>query len=107
MIDLALFVIDAIICAAICLRVLFFRKNGAAHRPLAALIAWVIVCASGAVALQALLGLMPVPKVPDVILHAVLCLAVFASRGNITELFHTASENVIYRTVRRSHHAQG
>jgi hypothetical protein len=102
-----LLVLDALICAAICVRVIFYRRRAAVHRPRAALLAWVIVCASGSVALLAALSDIPPPSFSDVVLHAVLCLIVFAARGNVAELFHTEDDNAVYRAIRRSKHAQG
>ncbi|MEW6166066.1 MAG: phage holin family protein [Pseudomonadota bacterium] len=98
----------AIVCAAICLRVVFFRRCGGSHRPLAALIAYVIAAASGTEALRACLGQIHDPGVAAIALQSVLLLALVASRGNVADLFHTpAAENFIHRIIRRIPHAQG
>lgn len=97
---------DALICAAICLRVFFFRRAGSVYRPLASLIAYLIIIAAGAVPLRALMNDLPAPSLADIGLHLVLCLAIFAARGNVVELFHTSvAENCIYRIIRRTPHA--
>lgn len=99
-------VLDALVCALICLRVLFFRRGGSAHRPLAGALAYIIVIAAGAVPLRALMGDLPAPSLPDVVLHLVFGLALFAARGNVVELFRTSeAENCLYRLIRRTHHA--
>jgi hypothetical protein len=99
--------LDALICAAICLRVIFFSRQGAVHRPIAGVVAYIIVIAAGAVPLRAAMGDLPEPTVPAVVLHAVLALAIFAARGNVVELFHTsAAENCVYRLIRRTRHVQ-
>ncbi|MDO8932863.1 MAG: phage holin family protein [Rhodocyclaceae bacterium] len=100
--------LDALVCTAICLRVFFYRRQGAVHRPLAGVLAYVIVIAAGAVPLRAALCDLPEPSLSDIVLHAVLCLAVFAGRGNVVDLFKTsAAENCIHRIIRRTRHAQG
>lgn len=106
--DEVLQAIDILICTVICLRVVCYRRRGASHRPIAAFLAWTVVSASGAVPLLALLGQCPKAELHDVVLHAVLCLALLATRGNVSELFSTSwGDNLIHRTIRRSHHAQG
>ncbi|MRR50788.1 MAG: phage holin family protein [Rhodocyclaceae bacterium] len=103
-----LLILNAVICAVICLRVVFYRRNGASFHPLSSAIAYLLAVASGAVTLQALLGTLPIPTLADTALHAVLCLALVASRGNVTEIFHTRqAENFIHKLITRNHHAQG
>ncbi|MDD5175743.1 MAG: phage holin family protein [Sterolibacterium sp.] len=95
------------LCALLCLRVVFYRRQGSQYRPLAALLAYAIAVASGTEALRAALGVLPTPSVADLVLHSVLLLALIASRGNVVELFHTSTaENAIYRLIRRTRHAQ-
>lgn len=101
-------VLDGIFCALICLRILFYRRLGACHRPVAAVLAYLIAIAAGTEALRAAMGVLPNPGVAAVALHGVLLLALIASRGNVVELFHTTgAENCLYRLIRRSRHAQG
>lgn len=98
-------VLDSLICAAICLRMIFFRRAGAVFRPFASATAYLIIIASGAVPLRALMCDLPPPSMADIGLHLVLCVAIFAARGNVVELFHTsAAENCIYRLIRRTPH---
>lgn len=95
---------DSFVCSAICLRLIFFRRDGATYRPLAGAIAYIIIIAAATVPLRALLGTAPAPGYADIVLHLVLALAIFAARGNIVELFHTsAAENCIHRFIRRDH----
>ena len=101
-------VFDGILCALICLRVVFYSRRGAQYRPLAAGLAYVIAIASGTEALRAVLAVMSAPSLADIAMHAVLLLALIASRGNVVELFHTSTaENCLYRLIRRTRHAKG
>lgn len=100
--------VDVIVCALIFLRIVFFNRAGATHRPLAALLAYVIALAAGCEALMLVLWLVPPPAPGSVVLHAVLLLALIASRGNVLHLFRTPeAENCIYRFFRRKRDAQG
>lgn len=100
--------VDALICALICLRVVFYRRTSGSHRPVAAWLAYIIATAAGAQALLALLGKLPEPGLASVVLHGVLLLALVASRGNVVELLHTsnAAHCIVYRFVRRKQNAE-
>lgn len=109
--------INALLCAAICLRLILFRREGGAHRPLAGLLAYVLTVASGAFAL-ALLLLFLLPAFTQAaidlllaslgyaqtLLNLVLCVAIFAMRGNVVELFRRSddiTDNPITRWLRK------
>lgn len=94
------------ICALICLRIVFYRRHGGRHRPLAAALAYILAIASGTESLRACMGLLPAPNLADTALHAVLLLALLAVKGNVADLFRTADDNIIHRTIRRENHAQ-
>lgn len=99
---------NAVVCGLICLRVIFYRRRGSTHRPIASAIAYFVVLASGTVTLRAMLGNLPEPSLPDTALHLVLCLAVFATGGNVSAIFATPdADNRIYKLIRRIRHAQG
>lgn len=103
---ISLVTLDAAICGLICLRVIFYRRRGATHRPLASAIAYLVVIASGSVTLRALLGNSPAASLPDTALHLVLCLAVFATGGNVSAIFATPdADNRIYKLIRGIRHA--
>lgn len=97
--------LNALLCAAICLRLILFRREGGAHRPLASLLAYVLTVASGAFALAILLlCLMPAATLgtfnlvfaclgyAQTLLNLVLCVAIFAMRGNVVELFRRSDD---------------
>lgn len=118
---LDMLLINALLCAAICLRLILFRRAGGAHRPLASLLAYLLTVASGAVALGALLLLlMPAASTAtatatiqlllacisraQTVLNLVLCAAIFAMRGNVVELFRRSddtTDNPITRWLRK------
>ncbi|TJZ75565.1 phage holin family protein [Chitiniphilus eburneus] len=87
-----LLIINAVACAATCLRLLTYRRAGARHRPLYAWLAYVLIVATGTVALRTLLGVYPAAVDPsEVAINIVLCIAVFGVRGNVAELFRIGS----------------
>lgn len=114
---LDMLLINALLCAAICLRLILFRRGGGAHRPLASLLAYMLTVASGAAALAALLLLlMPAGSTATIqlllaciyraqaVLNLVLCVAIFAMRGNVVELFRRSddiTDNPITRWLRK------
>lgn len=109
--------LNALLAAAICLRLILFRRKGGTHRPLASLLAYALTVASGAFAIAILLLCL----LPDftqaaidllltsigyaqTLLNLVLCLAIFAMRGNVVELFRRSddiSDNPIARWLRK------
>ncbi|MBB2486311.1 phage holin family protein [Mitsuaria sp. WAJ17] len=58
---------------------------------LLSLLAYFVIVAAGAVPVLTLFGAAPCPGWHRVLLDAVLCLAVFAVRGNLMELFRSTS----------------
>ncbi|KVH68824.1 MULTISPECIES: phage holin family protein [Burkholderia] len=78
----------ALLCAALALRLVTFRRGTGAHRPLASCLAYALAVAAGAAPIRAAFGTLPPASLGDTFLVAVLCLAVFGVRGNVVELFH-------------------
>ena len=76
----------ALICAAICLRVLLFERRGGDYRALPAWLAWGVAVASGSVPLRLVVGGLPVPDPATVVLAAFLLCAVLRSRGSVQHL---------------------
>ncbi|SDP46214.1 Putative 3TM holin, Phage_holin_3 [Ralstonia sp. 25mfcol4.1] len=106
-----LYVFQAMLCALIAIRLLFFRRHGAAHRPWAARLAYALIVMSGAVAIGvaferyewALLALNGIT--------AILCVSIYAVRGNVVELFRITGldpdgdgESLLLRLLRRTSH---
>ncbi len=104
-----LFLIQAVLCALIAARLLLFRRDGAAHRPRAAWLAYVLVVLAGAVTISVVFGRHEWALLAQNGITAILCLAVFAVRGNVVELFRMAGVadggcSGLVRFLRRSCH---
>jgi uncharacterized membrane protein YccC len=101
-----LFFIQAALCALIAIRLLLFRRAGAAHRPWAARLAYVLIVLTGAVTIGVLFGRYDWAMLAQSGITAVLCLAVYAVRGNVVELFRRAEADGgwswLVRFLRRS-----
>ncbi|SCU94266.1 conserved membrane hypothetical protein [Cupriavidus necator] len=82
-----LFLIQAALCALIAARLLLFRRDGATHRPWASRLAYLLVVLAGAVTIGVLFGRYEWALLALNGITAVMCLAVYAVRGNIVELF--------------------
>ncbi|KVM74411.1 phage holin family protein [Burkholderia ubonensis] len=78
----------ALLCAALALRLVTFRRGAGAHRPLASCLAYALAVAAGAAPIRAAFGTLPPASLADTVLVGVLCLAVYGVRGNVVELFH-------------------
>ncbi|REE92645.1 phage holin family protein [Cupriavidus plantarum] len=106
-----LFLLQAVLCALIAVRLLFFRRDGAAHRPWAARLAYGLIVMAGAVAIGVLFGRYEWAMLALTGVVAVLCLAVYAVRGNVVELFRvtgaadlSSAESFLLRLLRKTHH---
>lgn len=82
-----LFSIQAVLCALIVARLLLFRRDGAVHRPRAAWLAYGLTVLAGAVTIGVAFGRYEWALLAQIGITAVLCLALFAVRGNVVELF--------------------
>ncbi|WP_426394274.1 phage holin family protein [Ralstonia sp. R-29] len=100
----ALFIVQAALCALIALRLLLFKRDGAAHRPWAARLAYCLVVLTGAVTIGVLFGRYDWALAAQNGITAVLCIAVFAVRGNVVELFRMGGpdQSRFVRFLRRS-----
>ncbi|MBI2382334.1 MAG: phage holin family protein [Gammaproteobacteria bacterium] len=96
--------LSCIACTILALRLFLYRRVGAAHRPLASFTAYAVIVAAGSVPLLTLLGRADLAGIPQAALNAVLCLSVFAVRGNIVELFRPSSgpEGWLTRIMRKN-----
>ncbi|AXV94440.1 phage holin family protein [Ralstonia pseudosolanacearum] len=101
----ALFIVQAVLCALIALRLLLFKRDGAAHRPWASRLAYALIVLAGAVPIGVLFGRYDWALMAQNGITAVLCLAVFSVRGNVVELFRMgggADASWLVRLLRRS-----
>ncbi|MCY1226363.1 putative 3TM holin [compost metagenome] len=104
-----LFLIQAALCALIAARLLLFRRDSATHRPWAARLAYALVVLAGAVTIGVLFGRYEWALVAQNGITAVMCLAVYAVRGNVVELFRTTGvpevgSSWLVRFIRSSRH---
>ncbi len=104
-----LFLIQAGLCALIAGRLLLFRRGDAAHRPWAARLAYALVVLAGAVTIGVLFGRYDWALLALNGITGVLCLALFAVRGNVVELFRMTgmadgADSPFLRFLRRSCH---
>ena len=79
-------VIDVVICAAIALRLMTFSKVGRTHKPGAVWVAGGLAIFYGNFLLLWLFGHYHASGWPVVIANALICIAVFAARGNVARL---------------------
>ena len=98
-----LFIVQALLCALIALRLLLFKREGAAHRPWASRLAYVLIVLAGAVPIGVLFGRNDWALIALTGIVALLCLAVFAVRGNVVELFRMGNvdSSCVVRFLRR------
>ncbi|TAL53830.1 phage holin family protein [Pandoraea sp.] len=81
-----LIIINAILCGAIALRLLTFRRAGLTYRPWAARLAYGLVLLSASVPIRVAFGGYTCIDITELPINAVLCAAVFAARGNVMDL---------------------
>lgn len=79
-------VIDVVICAAIALRLMTFNKTGRTHKPGATWVAGGLAVFYGNFGLLWLFGHYHASGWPVVVANALICVAVFAARGNVARL---------------------
>lgn len=95
---------NALLCGGACLRLLLFVRAGAAYRPWASVLAYLLVVAFGCIALLTLLGLHAALGWAQLLLNGVLIAALFAVDGNVVELFRPVSsgrQSFLLRWLRR------
>lgn len=76
----------ALLCAAICVRLLTYRRKDARHRVGISFMAWVLAAACGCQAIASLFGLYQVDSPFVLVVLAVLCGLVFLARGNVASI---------------------
>lgn len=86
-------VIDVAICAAIALRLMLFSKTGLTHKPGMSWIAAGLIQFYGNFFLLWLFGHYHASGWPVVVANGLICLAVFAVRGNVSRLIPEPSRS--------------
>lgn len=84
--------INGLLCAAICLRLLTYQRRGSRHKPMVSAFAAVLVFASGGEAMLCLLGAERCVTLPQVLLTACMAVSVFAHRGNVSRCMSLSRE---------------
>jgi hypothetical protein len=78
--------LTALVCAAICWRLISFRRNDARHRVGVSLVAWVLAAATGCQAIASTLGMYRVESPFVLVILLVVCTLVFRARGNLASI---------------------
>ncbi|MDM3430856.1 phage holin family protein [Citrobacter sp. Cb023] len=84
--------VNAIICALIAIRLLFFSKNGKRHRPAVAWMAYMMILAAGFTAFRILYGKYLQVDPGELMLNIAICIAVWRSGGNLAKVFQKAGQ---------------
>lgn len=80
-------ILNAVLCALICLRLLAYRRAGARHKPFASALAYVLILATAWVVIRTVFGRPPAAGIETVAINTVFCIATWAVRGNVCDLF--------------------
>jgi len=88
----ALALINGLLCAAICLRLLTYQRGTSKHKPMISAFAAVLVFASGGEAMLCLIGAERCVTLPQVLLTACMAVSVFAHRGNVSRCLPMSKE---------------
>lgn len=98
-----LLALKLLICAAIVLRVLLYRKGEATHRPIAAGIAYLLIIAAASEVIDAayfLYARRGCTTLAETFMLALLLCALIASRGNVLGLFWSGDEGRLYGWIK-------
>ena len=79
-------ILNAVICLGICIRLMFYQRNGAKYSPFYSVVAYVLTVSSGAVCISILSKQYISVDVWEVIINAALLIAVCAAKGNIARV---------------------
>ncbi|WP_368900369.1 phage holin family protein [Mixta calida] len=83
-------IIDAAICIAIALRIIFFRKHGRQYKHRISWLAAAIAIFYGNLPLLYLYDHYVLADWPVIITNSILCAAVYRARGNVAHLLRRA-----------------
>lgn len=84
--------VNAIICALIAIRLMFFSKSGKRHRPAVAWMAYMMILAAGFTAFRILYGKYLQVDPGELMLNIAICIAVWRSRGILAKVFQKAGQ---------------
>ena len=77
--------VNVIICAVIVVLLMFYRKNGARHRPLISWLAYLLVLVYASVPFRYLFGYYDASWLV-VTVNLIICVAMLKARGNVARL---------------------
>ena len=78
--------LNAVICLGICVRLMFYQRNGAKHSSFYSVVAYALTVSSGAVCINILSKQYIPVDVWEVIINAALLIAVCAAKGNVARV---------------------
>ena len=78
--------LNAVICLGICIRLMFYQRNGAKYSPFYSVVAYTLTVSSGAACISILSKQYISVDVWEVIINAALLVAVFAAKGNVARV---------------------
>jgi hypothetical protein len=81
-------IVNGLSCGLMSARIIGYRRNGAKFSRSASLLAYLIIIASGTVAIRIAFGEYVVIDPTETLLNVTLCIAVFRARGNVSHLFY-------------------
>lgn len=75
--------VNALACGLMAIRLVAFRRNGAGYSRSASFCAYLLIVASGTVAIRILFGEYAEVDPAETLLNIALCVAMFAVKGNV------------------------
>ena len=79
-------ILNAVICLGICIRLMFYQRNGAKYSPFYSVVAYALTVSSGAVCINILSKQYISVDIWEVIINASLLVAVYAAKGNVAHV---------------------
>lgn len=78
--------LNAVICLGICIRLMFYQRNGAKYSPFYSVVAYALTVSSGALCISILSKQYISVDVWEVIINAALLIAVCTAKGNVARI---------------------
>ena len=97
--------INGLLCAAICLRLLTYQRGASKHKLPISAFAAVLIFASGGEAMLCLIGAERCVTLPQVLLTACMSVSVFAHRGNVSRCLPMSQDK--RKAIRMFSHRMG
>ncbi|MEH4965218.1 phage holin family protein [Escherichia coli] len=79
--------LNAVICGAIAMRVLLFRRDGSRHRRWGGWIAYLLIVVAASVPIRTFYGYYVSTDWSEIIIKAVLLAALIKTKGNVVQIF--------------------